>query len=81
MNSKSELIKIDCSPGEIIIFKDGHITIPQSVMDYFPQFIVAFDDLTKKGHSLMTYDEGQGQGGTFSGGASRYYFQKMDYAK
>ena len=81
MNSKSELITKDCFLDEIIIFKDEHIAILQSVMGYFPQFIVTFNDLTKKGNSLMTYDEGQGQGGTFSGGASRYYFQKMDYAK
>ena len=77
LNRKAESIKKDWSPGETIIFKNERIAILQSVLGYFPQFIVAFDNLTKNGYRLMTCDDGQGHGGTFSGGASRYYFQKI----
>jgi len=77
LNRKSEAIKKDWSPSEVIIFKNERIAILQSKMGYFPQFIVAFDNLTKNGYRLMTCDDGQGHGGTISGGASRYYFQKF----
>ena len=63
--------------GETILFKNERIAILCSQMGLLPEFIVAFDDLTKNGYRLMLKDKDTDHGGTYTGSAARYYFQKF----
>ena len=66
----------------IIQFKNERIAILQRSWGSQVEFIVAYDDLTKEGYSLMAIDEGKSGGqasGGFTGGVNAYfYFQKLN---
>ena len=71
---REELKKSD---NETILFRNERIAILQAVMGLLPEFIIAFDDLTKNGYRLMLKDKDKDHGGTYTGNVARYYFQKF----
>ena len=69
----------------VIQYKTDRIAILQRKYGMQVEFIIAFDDLTKEGYSLMAVDEGKSGGdssGGFIGGVNAYfYFQRIKYVK
>ena len=60
----------------VIQFKSEYIAILQRKYGTQVEFIIAFEDLTKEGYSLMAIDEGK-ESSFASGVNSFYYFQKI----
>ena len=71
IDSEHDLYKSEWDKKNVVQFKNERIAILENKHGYLVQFIVAFDQVTKEGYSLMGVSTPQ------DAGVSHFYFQKM----
>ena len=71
IDSEHDLYKSEWDKKNVVQFKNERIAILENKHGNQVQFIVAFDQVTKEGYSLMGVSTPQ------DAGVSHFYFQKM----